>query len=115
PIDGASIETGRGAGLQAATAQAEFLQRFSEQDGGGFAGASGGILLFAAMDEPVEKCAGGDDDSIGADGAAVAQTNTITASACRAGMLPARYFLDHQVRHFALLDLALSLPFHHFS
>src|SRR5205807_909989 len=47
------------------------------------------------------------------DGAAVAQTNTITASACRAGMLPARYFVDNQVRNFGLLDLEICLRFQH--
>ena len=33
PVDGASVEAGRSAGLEAASAQAEILQRFAEQDG----------------------------------------------------------------------------------
>ena len=73
PVDGAAVEARRRAGLQAASAKAELLQRFAEQNGGGFAGASRRILLFAAMDQPVEESSGGDDDGLGADGAAVAK------------------------------------------
>ncbi len=80
PVDGAAIEARRRAGLQAASAQAEFLERFAEQNGGRFAGASGGILLFAAVDEAVEEGAGGDDDGLGADGAAIAKANAADRS-----------------------------------
>ncbi len=62
------------------------------------------------MDQSVEKCAGSDDDSIGADGAAVAQADAVAASARR---LNARYFLDNQVRNFGLLDLEICLRFQH--
>ena len=73
PVDGAAIEARRSAGLEAASAQAEIFQRFAQQDGVGFTGASGGILLLAAVDQAVEEGAGGDDDGLGADGAAVAE------------------------------------------
>ena len=73
PVDGAAIEARRRAGLEAASAQAEILQSFAEQDGVGLAGASGRILLLAAVDEAVEKSSGGDDDGVRADGAAVAE------------------------------------------
>ena len=73
PVDGASVETRRRAGLEAAAAQAKILESFAEQDGGGLAGASGGILLLAAVDQSVEESAGGDDDGLRADGAAVAE------------------------------------------
>ena len=67
------------------SAQPKLLERFAEQDGGGFAGASGGILLFAAVDQAVEESAGGDDDGLSADGAAVAEADAETrALRCRA-------------------------------
>ena len=75
PVDGASVEAGRGAGLKATSAQAEIFQGLAEQDCVGLAGASGGILLLAAVDEAVEKSSGGDDYGGGADGAAVAEFN----------------------------------------
>ena len=83
PVDGAAIEARRSAGLEAAAAKPELLERFAEQDGGGFAGASGGILLFAAVDEAVEKGAGGDDDGLRADGTAVAEADAKNAAAGR--------------------------------
>ena len=73
PVDGAAIEARGSAGLQAASAQAEFLQRFAEQNGGRLTGTAGGILLLATVDESVEECAGRDDDGAGRDAAAVAQ------------------------------------------
>ena len=48
-------------------------QRFAEQDRGGLAAAAGGIALFAAVDEAVEKGAGGDDGGAGEEVAAVAE------------------------------------------
>src|SRR5579864_8200363 len=73
PIDGAAIEAGRGSGLEPASTQTQFLKRFAEKDCRGLAGAACGILLFAAVNQAIEKCSGGDDDGLGADGAAVAQ------------------------------------------
>ncbi len=61
PVDGAAVEAGRCAGLEAGAAQAEALEGFAEEDAGGLAGAAGGVLLLAAVDEAVEKGAGGDD------------------------------------------------------
>ena len=72
-VDGAAVEARRGAGLEAAVAEAESFEAFAEEDGGGFAAASGGIGLLAAVDESVEEGSGGDDDGAGADGASVAQ------------------------------------------
>src|SRR5882724_6109480 len=62
PVDGASVETRRSAGLQAASAQAELLQRFAEQNGIGLSRAPSRILLFAAVNQAVQKRSGGDDD-----------------------------------------------------
>ena len=80
PVDGASVETRRRAGLQPATAQAKLLQRLAEQDGIRLAGASRGILLLAAVNQPVEECSGRDDDGLRADGAAVAKANAENAA-----------------------------------
>src|SRR6202023_2680713 len=57
PVDGASVEARRRAGLQAASAQTEIFQGLAQQDCVGFAGPSGGVLLFAAVDQAVEECA----------------------------------------------------------
>src|SRR5271166_2816731 len=80
PVDGASIEARRSASLQSASAQAEFLQSFSEQDCIRLARASCGILLLAAVDQSVEECSGGNDDGLGADGATVAEANAYHAA-----------------------------------
>src|SRR5579862_3516799 len=80
PVDGAAVEARRSSGLEATAAQAEFLQSLAQQYGVGFAGTSGGILLFAAVDESVEKRSGGDDDGLCAHGAAVAKSNADNAA-----------------------------------
>ena len=83
PADGAAVEAGRGAGLEAAGAQAEGAQRFAEEDGGGLAAAAGGIALFAAVDEAVEEGAGGDDGGAGEEVAAVAELEAEDAACGR--------------------------------
>ena len=80
PVDGAAIEARRRAGLEAAAAQAEVLQSFAQEHGGWFPGAAGGILLLAAVDQAIEESAGGDDDGLGADGAAVAESDALDGS-----------------------------------
>ncbi len=85
PVDGAAIEAGRGPGLEAAVAEAERLEIFAEKDGGGFATASGGIGLLAAVDESVEERSGGDDDGAGAHVASIAQAQTLDAAAAGRG------------------------------
>ena len=75
PVDGAAIEARRRARLEPATPQSKLLEGISQKHGGGFAGASRGILLFAAMDQAVQKRAGRDDDSGGADAASVAEAD----------------------------------------
>src|SRR5207253_6281542 len=73
PINGASIEARRSAGLEAAATQAEQLERFAQQLRRRLAGAPGGIRLLAAVNEAVEKSSRGDDDCLRAHGAAIAQ------------------------------------------
>ena len=69
----APVQPRRSAGLEAASAQAELLQRLAQQNRVGLARPSRRILLLAAVDQPVEERSGGDDDGLRADGAAVAQ------------------------------------------
>src|SRR5579871_3699749 len=49
PVNTASVETRRSAGLQAATAQAQFLQRLAQEHRVRLARASRGVLLFSGM------------------------------------------------------------------
>jgi hypothetical protein len=93
PVDGATVEAWWRAGLVAELTQAEALERFAEQDRGGFAGTAGGVLLLAAVDEAVEEGAGGDDGGGGVDAAAVAEDEAANtglraqATGLRAGRL----------------------------
>src|SRR5208283_3404383 len=140
PVDGAAVEARGRAGLQTASAQAEFLQRFTEQNGSRFAGTAGGVLLLAAVDESVEECPGSDDDSLCGDAATVAEKDAGDAVDSRwslvggeNGFLPSvgmtiliricerlttidqRLFLHNHIRHFGLLDLEIGLRFQHFA
>src|SRR6266849_1817893 len=129
PVDGASVETRGSAGLEAATAQAKLLQSFAKKHGGRLAGASGGILLLAAVDQAVEERTGGDDDGASTDGAAVAQadaadnpavvgrwslvvgkTRFIGAVGQRRTTIDRQLFYD-KLRNFCLLDLQVRLRF----
>src|SRR5208282_5721445 len=62
PVDRASVKPRRRACLQPASAQAKLFERLAKQNCVWFAGASGRILLLAAVNQAVEKCARGDDD-----------------------------------------------------
>ena len=73
PVDGASVEAGWCAGLEAGFAETELLEGFAEENAGGFAGTACGVLDFSAVDKAVEEGAGGDDDGGGGYGAAVAE------------------------------------------
>ena len=75
PVNSAPIKPRRRSGLETASAQAKLLERFAEENGSRFARAAGGILLLPAMNQPVKKSSGGDNDSIGRDAAAVTQEN----------------------------------------
>src|SRR5271165_6203661 len=73
PVDAAAVETRRGACLQAASPQAQRLQRFAQQHRRRLTAAPGWILLLATMDKPIEKCPGGDDHRLGPNGATITQ------------------------------------------
>ena len=103
PVDGATVEARRSACFQTALAQAEPLQRFAEQDAGGFTAATGGILLLAAVDEAVEEGARSDNRSSSKHRSAIAQFQTAHS---RAGF-------DHQVHHLGLLDREVWLALQH--
>ena len=79
PIDAASVEPWWRASLEAASAQAEILQRLTQQDGIRLPGASRRILLFAAVNQSVEKSSCRDDDGLRADSATVTQFDTENA------------------------------------
>ena len=49
PVDGAAGETRWSSSLEPATTEAELFQSFAEQNGVRFAGASGRVLLLAAV------------------------------------------------------------------
>ena len=72
PVDGASIQPRRRAGLQPAHLQTKTIKRFGKTDGRriGLVGigrmrrhAAGGKFHFADMDQAAQKCAGGQHDS----------------------------------------------------
>ena len=81
PIDGAAVEPRWRPSLESASPKAKSPQRFAEQNRRGLARAAGGIALFAAVDEAVQKCAGGDDGGAGEKIAAIAELKTENAAA----------------------------------
>jgi hypothetical protein len=81
PIDASAIESRRSAGLESASAQAELFKSLSKQNSVRLARASRRILLFAAVNQPIEKRTGRDDDGLGPHSAAIAQTNANDATA----------------------------------
>src|SRR5208337_2466065 len=64
PVDAAAVEARRSARLQAAPTQAECLERFAQQHSRWLAAAARRILLLATVNEPIEECARGDNDSL---------------------------------------------------
>src|SRR5205807_5899537 len=64
PIDGAPVQTRGRTCLQAAAAQAQVFEGLAKQDCSGLAGTPRGILLFAAVNQPVEEGSGRDDDGL---------------------------------------------------
>jgi transcriptional antiterminator Rof (Rho-off) len=126
PVDRASIKPRRRSRLQTAAAQAELLQRLAEQNCVRFPGTSGRILLLAAVDQSVEKSAGGDDYSLRADRAAIAQPNAENAVPVPVlGEIRLRRLLELNCNrwssstirlcHFRLLDLQIRLRLQHFA
>src|SRR5208337_4428393 len=81
PVNGAPVETRRRPGLEPASAQPKLLQRFAQQNRRRLSRTSRRILLFAAVDQPVEKSPGGDDDRTSRDAPPIAQQNTANAVA----------------------------------
>src|SRR5438270_2117325 len=77
PVDGTSIEPWRRARLEAASTQAEQLERFAQQLGWRLTGSSRGIGLLATVDQSIQECSGGDDDRLSANRAPVAQLDAL--------------------------------------
>jgi hypothetical protein len=84
PADGAAVETGRCSCFETAGPKAKSAECLAEEDRGGLTAAAGGITLFAAVDEAVEKRPGGDDGGAGEEVASVAELEAENA-AVRAG------------------------------
>src|SRR5215467_7979030 len=76
PVNTAAIKTRGRSGLQPASAQAQQLERLTQKLRRRLAAAASGIGLLAAMDQPVQKRAGGNDDGFRADGPSVAELNS---------------------------------------
>jgi hypothetical protein len=73
PVNGAPVETRRRPGLEPASAQPKLLERFAQQNRCRFSRSSRRILLLAAVNQPVEKSPGSNDDRVGRDAAPIAQ------------------------------------------
>src|SRR5579863_5383773 len=73
PVDAAAIQARRGARLEAAVAQTQILERFTEKHGVWLSGTSSGILLFTTVDQAVQKCAGGNNHGLGAHRSSIAE------------------------------------------
>ncbi len=93
PVDGAAIQAGRSAGLEASPAQAQRAQLFAQQLRGRFAVASATVTRFAHVRQAIQKCPGGDDHGTAFERAAIAQRDA--GGAAR---------LDIQSGHFGLFD-----------
>src|SRR5579859_164377 len=76
PVNRAPIEARGRAGLEPASAQAQQLKRFAQQLRGRLTRAPGRIGLLAAVNQSVEECSRGDDDSLRAHGTSVAQPDS---------------------------------------
>lgn len=79
-VDGAGVEAGRGACLEAGPLEVEGAERVAEEVGGGFAVAAAGVAGFANVGDALQEGAGGDDDGTGENLATVGQFDTLDLS-----------------------------------
>src|SRR5260370_12469601 len=89
PVNAASIEARRRAGLEAASAQAQQLERFAQQLRWRLTRAPRRISLLATVNQSVEKCSRGDDNGLRADAPPVPHLEPKTA--LRARVLSTHY------------------------
>ena len=75
PVDRGAIEPRRRAGLEPAERKAGAFERGRKAHRRRLADPAGRPVLFAEMDQPAQKGAGGDDDGAGGELAAIAQPN----------------------------------------
>src|SRR5687767_1210022 len=104
PVDGAAIEPGRGAGLQAAEDEAEALERARQPEGRALADAAGRDLDLADVDEAAQEGAGGQDHRARAELPAVGHDQSSDAPAGDRNVLTLA-FDDDEVRRLAELAL----------
>ncbi len=114
PIDGAAVDAWRGSRLEAAIAQAQALQGFAEKHGCGLPAATGGIMLFAAVDEAIQECSGGDDGRAGVDDTSVAQLDSADDTMRCTGGCVGQFFQD-DIDNFRLLDVEVRLGLQNFA
>src|SRR5208282_2736723 len=79
PVNRAPVETRRRPGLEPASAQAKLLERFAQQNRRRFSRTSRRILLLAAVNQPVKKSPGSDDDRISRNAPPIAQQDAANA------------------------------------
>src|SRR5215831_5449895 len=85
PVDRATVQTRRRAGLQAAAPQAHQLERFTQKLRRRLATASCGIGLLTAMNQSIQKSSGSDDHGVSADGSSIAQLDPAGNSSFASG------------------------------
>ena len=130
PVNGAPVQTRRRPGLEPASAQAELLERFAQQNGCGLSRTSRRILLLAAVNQPVQKSSRRNDDHFSRDAPPIAEQNaaddavvgrwSLVVGNCTAifiGTRERRTTIDQRphnhIRHFRLLDLQVRLRLQH--
>ena len=79
PVNRASVEPRRRPGLEPASAQAKLLERFAQQNRRRFSRTPRRILLLTAVNQPVKKSPGSDDDRIRRNAPPVAQQDAANA------------------------------------
>src|ERR1700734_2473110 len=80
PVNAAAIQARRRSRFQSATAQPQFLQRFTQQNRSRLPRAPGRILLLAVVNQAIQKSSGSDDHSLRAHGAAIAELDSEDAA-----------------------------------
>ena len=80
PIDRSLAEARRSAGLETPQLQSQPIQPLGELEGRGFAGAAGGDLPLAEVDEAVEESAGRQHHGAGREATAVSRHDTTNAA-----------------------------------
>src|SRR5437763_3046477 len=109
PINASAIEPWRRSRLEPAAAQAQQLERFTQELRRRLATAAGRIGLFPAVNQSIEEGASSHDDGLCADTSAIAELDATSNTA--GGGCATFSILDQQLGHFRLLDVEIRLAF----